>query len=138
MQEQQGFRSLDTILADGSWESMTDEQLRTYGYAARYMEFGVDEWRVEGGWSVPYRLGLPVSELQRRAAALVQRLAQAETASQRSKGRPRRPSPTRVAPAGTTYADLRAGTGRCVTCGREGYWNPGAGNYLCTAHWDEY
>lgn len=41
------------------------------------------------------------------------------------------------APAGTTEG-VRTPGARCGTCGRPADWNPGAGRYLCSRHWDEY
>jgi len=40
-------------------------------------------------------------------------------------------------PTGTTQGTYTPGE-RCARCGREGNWNPGAGETLCNRHWDEY
>lgn len=52
---------------------------------------------------------------------------------------PRRPEQAgaRYAPAGTTQG-IRTPGARCSRCRREADWNPGAGEYLCEGHWDEY
>lgn len=40
-------------------------------------------------------------------------------------------------PTGTTQGIYTPGE-RCARCGREGNWNPSAGETLCNRHWDEY
>lgn len=42
-----------------------------------------------------------------------------------------------VYPAGTTQGTRGDDDDRCW-CGRPGDWNPGAGQVLCSHHWDEY
>ena len=38
--------------------------------------------------------------------------------------------------AGTT--EHGKGKGRCEQCGQPAWWNPGAGQFLCYRHWDNY
>lgn len=55
-------------------------------------------------------------------------------------GQPAKPAAgTHYAPAGTTDG-VRTPGKRCEHpgCWREADWNPGAGQYLCARHWDEY
>ncbi len=43
-----------------------------------------------------------------------------------------------VYPAGTTQGRRGGENDRCACCGQPADWNPGAGEYLCSHHWDEY
>lgn len=40
-------------------------------------------------------------------------------------------------PTGTTQGERTPGA-KCARCGKSANWNPGAGEYLCNRHWDEY
>ena len=53
--------------------------------------------------------------------------------------------PPEAVPANTPTEPLWAGTtehgqdrGRCSICNAPAWWNPGAGQFLCHRHWDEY
>lgn len=38
----------------------------------------------------------------------------------------------------TSQVKSTTGSGKCERCGRPADWNPGAGEFLCERHWDEY
>lgn len=48
-----------------------------------------------------------------------------------------KPAGAQVCPAGTTYGTSDP-DGHCAICGKPADWNPGAGQNLCSRHWDEY
>ncbi len=131
------------ILADGSYRTMTDDEVMWYAYAAKHanylMAFRVN-WH--GEWltypEIFQRLGLTWEEYCRRNDELLARIEAIERRQAEARKAPTADSDI-IAPAGTTYTRRSYGTGRCGRCGKpESHWNPGAGEYLCTTHWDEY